>query len=1046
MSASKNACRVFGDTSGKNQVSIVSIFQKRRAIDILKPLFFCFFVFFWLAAGISPVYAGGRADQDLSRADELINEKQYDEAIRLLSEYTRRFPNRFDQAQLRLQRIYRIREEFNRVADEMLDTLINEPENSEKILMLSRRLEELESSTSPMLVTFISQIRELALFNVNRRRLQNILVQGRAQLDLGESQQALLTYASGRDIFRDEFFRAGYGEIIEDQVQRETARINEVIAAFPQSSASLGQASSSMLQAVVSGAGVSAETIYIRLTPAMNDFINMQQSLYEAANLFDRHLEDFRRNDPGMGDRNHLSFLSRLIYGRSGESIQEGMLGALETYWNNSAGALKDTITQNVEKAYSAGYASFAERNYSSAGESFEKSGEYIDLSRPLFDSNLRLKEGGNSRTVQVSDKTVLLEDAGTYLDLESMYLTSASFIEAAILGNSLMALENRERSMYTAWQQGNTGTDAAMNHQKQSRTSIASMKGDVDIIIAGVEEKETGLLAGNINPEDESIYADVVYFDDAKRAINNLHSILSENDLLLANRYYGIADTVLARSLESRRTEFNNGSWLIQGQSRLNDDGVYILDRYPAEGLAILSRMAEALEADIEQGNNFLADYRNEQNTILLNSGVASLYSVAQRHVNDLNSLRSQGVSMSAGARSQIAEAEAYRQEGERLFREAQAAFGRQDLETARDRLQRATDRFTNSLAIQESSSLRTDWDTRLVNLGQEIGRLENEMVIRDVRNLVNNARTTYFAGNFEQAEDFLMRARNRWAVTNNYENEEVFYWLSIVRSALSVHSGRVILPTAPLYPEMSQLLSEAKKNYEEGVRYINMGRRSDGIARFDNARQQTREIRLMFPINQEAGILELRMDQFVDPAAFNASFEQRLRNAIAGTKSRSLESFADLQNLAEINPRYPQISTIIRQAEIDMGYRPPPPNPQNLARSRELTVSANRILEGNISTQYEVALAQINEAIALNPENTEAMQVKDRLLNRMSAPGAIVLDSQDEAEYQRAVRELQSGNNLVALSIVERLLQNPRNRNITKLVELQRRIQSVL
>ena len=127
-------------------------------------------------------------------------------------------------------------------------------------------------------------------------------------------------------------------------------------------------------------------------------------------------------------------------------------------------------------------------------------------------------------------------------------------------------------------------------------------------------------------------------------------------------------------------------------------------------------------------------------------------------------------------------------------------------------------------------------------------------------------------------------------------------------------------------------------------------------------------------------------------------------------------------------------------------MGYRPPPPNPANIARSRELTVAASRILEGNLTAQYEVALAQVNEAITLYPDNSDAAQVKDRLLNRMSVPGAIVLTSEDEVEYQRALREMYAGNNLVALAVVERLMQNPRNRNIIKLIELQRRIQSVL
>jgi tetratricopeptide (TPR) repeat protein len=243
-----------------------------------------------------------------------------------------------------------------------------------------------------------------------------------------------------------------------------------------------------------------------------------------------------------------------------------------------------------------------------------------------------------------------------------------------------------------------------------------------------------------------------------------------------------------------------------------------------------------------------------------------------------------------------------------------------------------------------------------------------------------------------------------------------------------------------------MSQLLSEAKKNYEEGVRYFNTERRTDGIGKFNEARQKTREVKLMFPVNQEAGILELRMDQVTDPRVFAESFDQRIRDAIAGTERRSNEAFAELQNLAQINPRYPNMAAIINQAEIDMGFRPPPPDPRALARSAELTTLARRIIEGNASSQYEVALAQVNEALVLNTNNAEASRIKVQLLTAMNAPGGIVMSSQDEAEFNRAAIAFQQGNYLTAYTIVERLLQDSRYRNITKLLELQRRIQAVL
>ncbi|MDR1587024.1 MAG: hypothetical protein LBS57_06190, partial [Treponema sp.] len=231
-----------------------------------------------------------------------------------------------------------------------------------------------------------------------------------------------------------------------------------------------------------------------------------------------------------------------------------------------------------------------------------------------------------------------------------------------------------------------------------------------------------------------------------------------------------------------------------------------------------------------------------------------------------------------------------------------------------------------------------------------------------------------------------------------------------------------------------------------DEGVRYINAGQRTQGLAKFGDARQKTQKVKLMFPVNQEAGMLELRMDQLTDLPAFNASFDRRVQEARAGTKRRSAESFADLQNLAEINSRYPNMAAILTEAEIDMGYRLPPPNPRDLARSVELTRAAQQVLEGNIRAQYEVALRQVTEALTLNPNNSSATSIKDRLQILIGGNTEVVMDSNTRQDYDRALREFTQRNYLVANAIVQQLLQNPRNRNIPQIIELQRRIQPLL
>ncbi|MFP3089776.1 hypothetical protein LQZ21_05560 [Treponema sp. TIM-1] len=325
-----------------------------------------------------------------------------------------------------------------------------------------------------------------------------------------------------------------------------------------------------------------------------------------------------------------------------------------------------------------------------------------------------------------------------------------------------------------------------------------------------------------------------------------------------------------------------------------------------------------------------------------------------------------------------------------------------------------------------------------------QEIAQIgpEDEDLLREVRDLINKVREIYFAGNFDEAEEMLIRYR----ISAGVENSEITYWLTLIRGARSLRSGRVIPVTAPLYAEMSQLLSDAKKSYAEGLLFINTDRRSAGLTKLTEARQKTQQIRLLFPVNDEADFLELRIDQITNPSAFNRSFRRRLDEAVAGIKRRSRDAFDDLQTLALINPQYPGLGDILDQAELDMGYRLPPPNPQDLAQSNELTVAAENMIDPQDRSQYPFALELLNQALRLNPHNRQALALRDYVQTGMGETEAIVLDDDAEADYQRAVQELQEGNPITALSIIRQLLRNPRYRNSTKIIALQRRIESVL
>jgi hypothetical protein len=454
---------------------------------------------------------------------------------------------------------------------------------------------------------------------------------------------------------------------------------------------------------------------------------------------------------------------------------------------------------------------------------------------------------------------------------------------------------------------------------------------------------------------------------------------------------------------------------------------------------------MIGTLDGDIAYGRELFSRYEGERRELRESAEIQSLRSSTLALGAELEALRVRGDEGLRLAAGRAARADNFRAQGDRYYREAREAVDREDFSAARGRIQQAAERYNESLAIQESAALRREWDTRMLALGREIGQREYEAVIREVRELVNRARNEYFAENLESAQELLIRGQNRWNVATVEENPEISYWLSMVRGGLALRSGRVLPATAPLFTEMAQLLNDAHRNYEEGAALIRANRRSEGLARFNNARQKTQEVKLVFPVNQEAGMLELRMDQIADPDTFNASFQRRLNEAIAGIRRGSAESFADLQNLAELNPGFPGIQSALGQAEIDLGYRTVPPDPRILRRSDELTQAARLIVDANLRDQFEAALRQLDEALRLNPNNNQAMTLKDRIQTRTGV-GNAVLSSEAEGEYQRAVRELQQGNTLVAMSIVEQLLRNPEHHNSTRILELRRRITTVL
>jgi hypothetical protein len=1028
--------------TGTDRVNAQPLFIRYRVSLLALALLF--------VAGSVKLAAGGgkQAITELETADTMIENKNYLGAIQFLTEFARKNPSMFDQVQKRLREIMLHMGDFTVIANQLLDIVVDNPENIDTILQMSRELTSMNAARKSDTEEFIINIEEVARFTVNRRELDRILQEAREFLDKKEYLAALRKYQSGFGLYQEQMFNSGYGDAVNATTRDFLQDINAFIDAA-QPIISLFDSVQANINLPAGGTARAAALInaYESINPDLDRLIAAKSVVTRALNYFDEQAVITEAADVKSQGRFFFPIISVLLRGRSGETIREGSLGTIDAIWNIAAEPLENRYSEMTDLLFSQAIAAFNNENFDSTVNILNRLSNFNRNSLDLIndwssfagpDGTLQSIMGRNIAASKVLDflKFEGAERAAQYLgkaceDAGQYQSAQAVFLEA-------------EKAL-ASWSGGGITTEAALSLALARRNDYQNYTGLVDGILSGLNAEaeiyRTAIPyeqpAGAINNRD-----DIRYFAETRAALLSLRDKFVDGEIQMAALQYTIANGSLERELSDLQELLEQGSRLLAGVPLKLENGEEIIAPYPHEAALISAGIDSRVQMQVDSARRLLEQYQNESGGIAASGKINALALEARSIASRLNGLQAGNRSVASAAAAREAQAQRLLGEARSLFTSAQRSLERGEFDTARNEAERSSVRYTDSLAAQESPAVRGELASRIDPLIAEIAQRKYEYTVMLVRALVNNARDEYFAGRFERAEETLTNAESEWALVSSERETEVTYWLTLVRGALFMRGGRTIAPTAPLYPEMSQILSAARKNYEEGMRLLNSNRRAAGLEMFTAAIRQTQEVRLMFPVNQDAGILELQIDQIIDPDTFNQNFAQRFRTAVEGTRRGSLEAFADLQDLAYINPRYPGINTALVQAEIDMGIRPAPPDPRRLNRSNELASAAQRMFQANVRSQYPLVLENVNEALRLNPNNTLAMQLKDRVQVAMGSAQAV--DSYTEQEYIRAVREFQSGNNLLALSIVQRLLQRPGNQNSVRLNELLQRIQS--
>lgn len=1007
----------------------------------------------------------GRREDPLVKADKLIADQNYNEAKLYLAEFMRKYPDRFDEALKRIRLVEKLQNDYTKKSNELLATMQQEPGNDEKILAQIAALESIKRNPNPTDKATILKLKETRLAVKNQDIMRTIMSRGRQLIDQGQYTEAARTYEEGLALFEPEFMAAGYDDFSVKAVTSLVAKAKEVLPNYEGQQPDVTAAVEAFKRAFEANDAAAVEQAFPRVDEAMTALAKRRLEEYRSGESLTHWAETIPTEGRSIIEYSFMTYANLFIRGRP-ESLQplesergksEGITGAMLTQWTSLMEGLEAVASSSVERTFTA-----AESAYDGGKREEARTGFLLAsrLSAPALKTiGLWSLLAPTEIDPGLSDwgRKIVASKTASYERIRHLGRTAAAQARLAEIAIGA-AKTNGEAAAYADALLAEAPLAPSLTALAAYRSSIKDFESRLETerngSAAQAEELGRWTVAGLGN--ESSTRAQGAY--DGRLA-----AVTEETrgfEVAIVARSGGLEYANIEREYVARGAASRQARILLEGQSSDDPALAGALLCYPSRSAELLTQEGPMLRALRDRTAAYMAKFQAETPFVASASPVSIWVEKARLLDEGLRSLQSTGSILLTKAKDQKRQADANKLRADELFSQAGSYLKREDFESARKSLDDSSKKYLASLSLEDDQALRSLSSKELQRLGADIVKAENDKVIRDTRAFINQGKEAYFAGNFDKAETALLRGRERWRGTHNDDlktegvdegkNSEVEYWLVLVQTAITVKTGRDIPPTAPLYPEMSQTLSLAKKYYDEGARLLSKKDKPGALLAFSQARSKLNEVRLVYPLNQDAGILALRIDQLTDPDNFRSGFSSRL--AAARTKIRAVnenptaarEAYADLQNLLAIDSKYPGIKALIEEAEYALGLRMPPPDPAKIRRAKDLVAAVRRIYDAGDTGRFSFAIEQLNQALENDPNNQNAADLKDRIQTFQGGSAQLVLSAAAESQYQQAIGLFQSGNYLGASAIVERLLLDSKNKRVQKLLDLYNQIKA--
>ena len=969
-----------------------------------------FFISLFICFLSISAFSKGTAEEDYATARSLLEESKNTAALQDVINVIENKPESMESGISLARKTMKNQAEFQKTFHELIELLRVDPNNNLKRIAIINKMEILESDMDPDLRAFLDKVKISSFYAIYRIKFNDLMSEGIKLIEEKKYNDAAKTFIQGFSMYDGEAMNGDKNAQISGILKKEFDSVKSDEKKYEDAYAEFISDVNKYRNKIFSSSLSSLENELNALKNSSSRLRNITGSLIRSgASLKQVYLNERKKNVET--EESILPCAYRLTIGRDSAKGYEGVEGAMEAGVHEPLYSLADSHWQEIKKLWFESCDTFDFENDIS-----------IDKNLSLIDFHLKslteIYSVINTRSGSRFGKTVDSQDKkrNSLAELNKIMDSTKKYY------SRFLAIREKIRPISSSY----TGSSDELRNSENPK--IKTLKAEIqESMMVSVKKLSESLIPYSAN--------DLAKEQEALEAKNSL--LLSNLDKARLICYEGLA-IINNRSgkeafaeTKQRYDSFTNNK---QKTDKIS----------PAETRQELLSLKEIVKLDLRILNNFI------KNTDLSVSESSKVFAENKNGIEKtIAALKDFSASIDSDlalTESAILKIRLAKNEADLRFEEAKRNLASGNFSAARRSIELSRTRTNDALLLEEDAEYRSLTDKRLGDLGKEINDTENAVVVKDVRAYLEKAKKEYFNTEFIKAEETLNTARSRWAVTNIEPNEEVENWLAIVNTAGTLKTGRSIPPSAPLYPQMIQLLNNANQLYLEAEKKIKVGQRSAALNNLNQAKDNIRQVLLIFPYNEIAGQLNLKIDKLIDPANFNEQFKRKVQTIRAEYKRNSQKSYSELLDLYSIDKNFSGLAALKDEIEIYLGLKQPPPNLKAIAESANLTKSAQAIYTADDRASFPIALQQLDSAIKLNPQNNNAIQLKDSIQMAMGGAAVIVLSAADEAKYQQAVSELQKGNKVIAAALVEQLMQSPNAKRSAKVRELKKRIDASL